>query len=589
MISRSISVAVTALSLLPAFALADDSTVRSGEKQRIEVINKCRPAVVAIFSPGGQGGGSGVLIDKDGYALTNFHVVSGTGPVMQCGLADGVMYDAVIVGWDKVGDVALIRLLPKKEGQPFPVAALGDSDKVQEGDWCMTMGNPFLLATDFSPTVSFGMVSGVHRYQYPEGGFLEYTDCIQVDASVNPGNSGGPLFNMQGEVVGINGRISFDKRRRINSGVGYAISSNQIKNFMGHLRAGMDVDHAELVRVASLSEEIPQVIVKEVLDDSDAARRGIEVGDTLISFAGRPLGSTNEFKNVLGIFPKGWRLPLSFRHENQRKETLVRLTGVQQKEPQPDQPMGPQPLRPAPPPIPDGPAKKMYKPKKGFVNYYFNEMAQKRVWDGFEKFGKFTDLKGEWVIQADMQLKNNKTDSKIWIGDQKGDDGSLHTAVKMNITNVTDYELDPLKGSLTQEERTAPTGSGGFLMAMYHYNRLLKEGLGAFREVSHGGTEPFYPYPADGSKPKSLLDLRVDADVLHTEYASVPAKWYFSKKDGKLIGFEVFTEPNADPCEVYLADYKEADGKQLPHRIEVRYGDGQFAVLTVKSFKMDAK
>ncbi|HLW66175.1 MAG TPA: trypsin-like peptidase domain-containing protein, partial [Gemmataceae bacterium] len=274
MISRSISVAVTALSLLPAFALADDSTVRSGEKQRIEVINKCRPAVVAIFSPGGQGGGSGVLIDKDGYALTNFHVVSGTGPVMQCGLADGVMYDAVIVGWDKVGDVALIRLLPKKEGQPFPVAALGDSDKVQEGDWCMTMGNPFLLATDFSPTVSFGMVSGVHRYQYPEGGFLEYTDCIQVDASVNPGNSGGPLFNMQGEVVGINGRISFDKRRRINSGVGYAISSNQIKNFMGHLRAGMDVDHAELVRVASLSEEIPQVIVKEVLDDSDAARRG---------------------------------------------------------------------------------------------------------------------------------------------------------------------------------------------------------------------------------------------------------------------------------------------------------------------------
>ena len=85
------------------------------------------------------------------------------------------------------------------------------------------------------------------------------------------------------------------------------------------------------------------------------------------------------------------------------------------------------------------------------------------------------------------------------------------------------------------------------------------------------------------------MDLRVDTDVIHTEYASVPAKWYFSKKDGKLIGFEVFTEPNADPCEVYLADYKEVDGKQLPHRIEVRFGDGQFAVLTVKSFKMSAK
>src|SRR5262249_21200932 len=157
--------------------------VRAAEAKRIEVIERIKPAVVAIFAHGGQGGGSGVLVSKGGYALTNFHVVQPCGPVMECGLPDGVLYDAVLVGLDEVGDVALIKLLPKKDGQDFPCATLADSDTVRAGDWSLALGNPFLLATDFTPTVTYGLVSGVHRYQYPEGsrGILEYTDCIQVD------------------------------------------------------------------------------------------------------------------------------------------------------------------------------------------------------------------------------------------------------------------------------------------------------------------------------------------------------------------------------------------------------------------------
>src|SRR6266446_10310158 len=258
---------------LPSSAQDVNPAVKSAEAQRVAVIEKARPSVVAIFGPGGQGGGSGVLIDKDGYALTNFHVVEGAGPVMQCGLPDGVLYDAALVGLDKVGDVALIKLLPKKEGQPFPFAVLGDSDLVKEGDWSLAMGNPFLLATDFTPTVTFGLISGVHRYQYPAGTLLEYTDCIQIDTSINPGNSGGPLFNMKAELVGINGRGSFDKRTRINSGVGYAISINQIKNFLPHLRAGLDADHATLgaiVRSENEEENNLRLIVKSILDDCDA-------------------------------------------------------------------------------------------------------------------------------------------------------------------------------------------------------------------------------------------------------------------------------------------------------------------------------
>src|SRR2546430_15687750 len=116
-----IRIAALGVLAVVACAWADDlSAVRKAEQERIAVINKGRPAVCAIYAEGGQGGGSGVVIDKDGYALTNFHVVQGSGPVMQCGLADGVLYDAVLVGLDKVGDVALVKLLPKKEGTPFP-------------------------------------------------------------------------------------------------------------------------------------------------------------------------------------------------------------------------------------------------------------------------------------------------------------------------------------------------------------------------------------------------------------------------------------------------------------------------------------
>jgi S1-C subfamily serine protease len=210
-----------------------DKSVLDAQSQRLAAIKKVHPAVVAVCMRGGQGVGSGVVISPDGFALTNFHVVQPTGPLMQAGLADGVLYDAVLVGQDKVGDVALIKLLPKEKGKPFPFVALGDSDRVKVGDWSLAMGNPFSLAMDFTPTVTYGLISGVNRYQPPEGkGLLEYTDCIQIETSINPGNSGGPLFNMQGELIGINGRGSFEKRGRVNSGVGYAISINQIKNFL---------------------------------------------------------------------------------------------------------------------------------------------------------------------------------------------------------------------------------------------------------------------------------------------------------------------------------------------------------------------
>src|SRR5262245_49872795 len=132
------------MAVLAALALAvgvgaQMGEVKKAEADRVAVVKKVTPTVVAIFANGGQGGGTGVLISEDGYALTNFHVVQGSGPLMQCGLPDGVLYDAVLVGLDKVGDVALIKLYPKKDGQKFPFAVMGDSDLIHEADWSLAM------------------------------------------------------------------------------------------------------------------------------------------------------------------------------------------------------------------------------------------------------------------------------------------------------------------------------------------------------------------------------------------------------------------------------------------------------------------
>src|ERR1700757_1576196 len=113
---RSIALGLGVVFMLAVCAPAQMNDVLKSEAERVAVVAKVKPSVVAIFARGGQGGGTGVLISDDGYALTNFHVVQPTGPTMQCGLANGVLYDAVLVGMDKVGDVALIKLIPKKAG-----------------------------------------------------------------------------------------------------------------------------------------------------------------------------------------------------------------------------------------------------------------------------------------------------------------------------------------------------------------------------------------------------------------------------------------------------------------------------------------
>lgn len=302
----------------PLAAAPDDpdralEIVRRLERERVGLAERLASTVAAVFR--GRGGGSGVVITDDGLVLSNFHVTT-LANEMRIGLNDHRIHPAVTLGVDPSGDLALLRL---KENRKWAFAPLGDSDALRQGDWVYAMGNPFLLASDFSPTITLGVVSGINRYQPGSiRGTLLYPDCIQTDASINPGNSGGPLFNFSGQVVGINGRVSLRDRGRVNIGVGYAISSNQIKLCLPDLRAGLVVEHGTLnATVRSVDDpDWPggvRVTFDQMLAPGVAHDAGIQVGDALVEFQGETITSVNQFSRLIAILPKGRRVSLKVK------------------------------------------------------------------------------------------------------------------------------------------------------------------------------------------------------------------------------------------------------------------------------------
>jgi S1-C subfamily serine protease len=564
-----------------------DTDVLAAQEQRIAVVAKASHATVAVYAGNGQGGGSAVLMSANGFALTNFHVTAPSGTAMKCGLDDGKLYDAVIVGIDPTGDLAMIRLLGRDD---FPFASLADSDAVEVGDPCYAIGNPLLLSGDFSPSVSLGLVSGTHRYQYPEGSLLEYTDCLQVDAAVNPGNSGGPLFDGNGEIIGINGRCSFEKRGRVNVGVGYAISSNQIKLFLAALRGGRLVDHATLGARFTTSAE-RRVVVQDVLESSAAFRRGLRYGDELISFAGRPIHTVNGFKNVLGIYPAGAMVALEFRQRDRLVNTYVRLPSLHRESELPALAAGeaPRPKKrpgrknPEQPPEPDrekpgdpghdaqealGATEKLpdivakhFAARPGFVNYYFNQQEQARIWNKFKPLGDFSSLRGEWTLGG------------TWQGDQPVAFNVSDELVKLTAAGGT---LSIALSGKESVRRTDPPGSGGLLLALGMWRRLLTHGLTDFGDVTYLG---------DAAR----LGWEERLDVLSGTFAGVATEFFFDPSTGQLVLIEMFASDDDDPCQITCSDYREMKGVSLPHRLDILYGEKPYQAIQFAEINLTAK
>jgi S1-C subfamily serine protease len=536
-----------------AVPVAVPPAVLAAEQQRIAVIQRASASTVAIFDRSGEGGGSGVLVSSSGLALTNFHVTAPCGPAMQCGLDDGKMYDAVLVGIDPVGDVALIQLLGRDD---FTPAVLGDSDQVEVGDWVFTAGNPLLLANDFQPSIAYGLVSGVHRYQYPAGTLLEYADCLQTDAAINPGNSGGPLFDDQGRLIGINGRGSFEKRGRVNVGVGYAISINQIKHFLSHLQSGRIVDHATLGALVSTTAAGP-VRVDDILETSDAYRRGLRYGDEIVEFAGREIRSANRLKNALGIFPPGWLVPLSYRRGGQRFDTRVQLPSLhdpselytliqkQGQRPAENQLPGPPGKRPPGNELPEeGPsAQKMpavpaglpavvaerYTARRGYANYWYNQQKQLALWENYQGRDAFQGAGLDWQLTAGDQ-------TRIAITPQQA------TMTLPTLESGANF-AQPLSTQLS------PPNSGGLLLALHLWQRLLDKGLSKYGEVYYLGQLPRRP---DGEWVDCLVGV----------YAGIETYFQFDSATGELVG--LLMHAGDEPCQLCLSDYGPLPGGPLP-------------------------
>jgi len=268
-----------------------------------------------------SGQGSGFIISTDGYILTNNHVV-GDADKIKVRLSDGREFDkAKVIGTDPDSEVALIKI----EGDNFPVLPLGDSDKMEIGDWVIAIGNPFGL----TETVTVGVVSAVGRSKV---GIAEYEDFIQTDAAINPGNSGGPLISLDGKAIGINTAIFSQSGGYM--GIGFAVPINMARSIQEQLLKTGKVIRGYLgIYIQNMTPELAEsfdleksegVLVTEVSKDSPAEKAGLKQGDIILEMDGKKMETDTMLRNDVAMLSPGTKVKLLvFRDGKQQKKTVT--------------------------------------------------------------------------------------------------------------------------------------------------------------------------------------------------------------------------------------------------------------------------
>jgi serine protease Do len=269
-----------------------------------------------------RGTGSGVIISADGYILTNNHV-AGEADTMHVTLGDGREFSATRVGTDPETDLALIKI---KAPEALPYAKLGNSDDVQQGEWVVALGSPFGL----KQTMTAGIISAVGRSL---GGNL--SDYIQTDASINPGNSGGPLVNMAGEVIGINDMILTSSGG--NEGVGFAIPANTVNKVYAQLLKNGKVVRGYLgVLLQPVDQATAHVsgydkhggaLVADLADtNAPAAKAGLQSGDVIVEFDGKPVASPSQLTGLVADEPVGKTVQVKYFRDGRLQTTSLKLS-----------------------------------------------------------------------------------------------------------------------------------------------------------------------------------------------------------------------------------------------------------------------
>ncbi len=300
----------------------------------INLADRVKPAVVNISpvsvsaksgeslrerGPNNPGTGSGVIVDKDGTVVTNNHVVADAKEV-EVRLSDKSKYIGQVIGRDPDTDLAVVKITADRD---LPTVPFGDSSKVRVGQWAMAVGNPFSL----DRTVTVGVVSGLERDAVR---LSRYEAFIQTDASINPGNSGGPLFNIKGEVIGINTAI-------INyaQGIGFAIPSNMVQQVVNQLRSkgkvvrgwlGIGIQEVTPELAAKFGiKESDGILVNDVFENEPAARAGLKPGDIIAKVNGRRVETPSALsRSVAGLAP-GTKVELEIIRNGEHRSLPVDL------------------------------------------------------------------------------------------------------------------------------------------------------------------------------------------------------------------------------------------------------------------------
>jgi len=273
-----------------------------------------------------EGYGSGIIISKDGYILTNHHVVEGASQLYVI-LSDGEKVEAKLIGSDPQSDVAVLKI----EHDNLTVAKIGDSDKVRKGDFAIAIGNP--LGHELAGTVNFGVISAVNRELQVDGRTMK---LMQTDAAINQGNSGGALFNMNGEVIGMN---TIKYGGELVEGLGFAIPSNVFKPLAEEIIKTGKVSYPQKpwlgVYIAEINEEASKeygypvgILVTDVTDNSPALEAGIKPGDVIIGIDDKELKTIDELKAALESYEVGDVIDVSLWRRGNEFALKVKLGGV---------------------------------------------------------------------------------------------------------------------------------------------------------------------------------------------------------------------------------------------------------------------
>jgi putative serine protease PepD len=323
-----------------------------------EIYEHTAPGVVQINStsgsgvslPAGRALGSGFVVDKAGHIVTNYHVIRGADEI-RVGFSNRDSLEAELVGTDQSTDLAVLRVDASATAlTPLP---LGDSDKVRVGDTVVAIGNPFGL----DRTATAGIVSALQRLITAPNRFT-IDHVIQTDAPINHGNSGGPLINDRGQVIGVNTQIETGGASTGNVGIGFAVPSNTVKDVVAQILRNGRVDHAYLgIFGQAVSSEVAEtynlpvergVLVADVADGSGAEKAGLEGGETevvvagetytlggdiIVAIGGQPIGSVEELRDAIAEREPGQKVKLTVLRGDKRTSLTVTL-GRQPSSPQ---------------------------------------------------------------------------------------------------------------------------------------------------------------------------------------------------------------------------------------------------------------